>query len=160
MRLRPHPYEFAPYYDQSSGLTGRVRPFIQSRQLPRVSHHVDAGDPPVLHGEAHRSAQLAVELNPTPRRALEHTVVVSNVAAARFARASNFATTVSSIIATGPSRSSRRADSSSVTVGGVFVMASAYSSTSSYSGVNTSDSRQRGTWLALVMSRFWFCAWK
>src|SRR3977135_4238186 len=66
--------------------------------------------------------------------------------------------TVSSTIAAGPSRSSSRADSSSVTVGGVFVMASAYPSTSRSSAVNTSDSRQRGTWLALARSRFWFCA--
>ncbi len=56
--------------------------------------------------------------------------------------------TVSSTIAAEPSRLSRLADSSSVTVGGVFVMASAYSSTSRSSGVNSSDSRQRGTWLA------------
>ena len=42
-------------------------------------------------------------------------------------------------------RSSRRADSSSVTVGGVVVIASAYSITSRSRGVNTSDSRQRGT---------------
>ena len=47
-----------------------------------------------------------------------------------------------------------------VTVVGVFVMASAYSITSRSSGVNTSDSRQRGTWLALARSRFSFCAWK
>src|SRR5580704_8673296 len=67
---------------------------------------------------------------------------------------------VSSTSAAGPSRSSRPADSSSVTVGGVFVMASAYSSTSRSSRVNTSDSRQRGTWLALDRSSFWFCAWK
>ncbi len=68
-------------------------------------------------------------------------------------------TTVSSIIAAGPSRSSRSADSSSVTVGGVFVMASAYSSTSRSSGVNTSDFRQPGTWRALARSRFWFSEW-
>lgn len=67
---------------------------------------------------------------------------------------------VSSTIAAGPSRSSRPAYSSSVTVGGVLVMASAYSSTSRSSGVNTADSRQRGPWLALAMSRFWFNAWK
>src|SRR6266567_2837052 len=67
-------------------------------------------------------------------------------------------TTVSSIIAAGPSRSSRSADSSSVTVGGVFVMTSAYSKSSRSSGVNTSDFRQRGTWLALARSRFWFSA--
>ena len=67
---------------------------------------------------------------------------------------------VSSTSAAGPSCSSSRADSSSVTVGGVFVIASAYSSTSRSSGVNTSDSRQRGTWLALARSRFSFCAWK
>jgi hypothetical protein len=42
-----------------------------------------------------------------------------------------------------------------VWVGGVLVMASAYSSTSRSSGVNTSDSRQRGTWLAFARSRFW-----
>src|SRR5437660_1234006 len=49
---------------------------------------------------------------------------------------------VSSTLAAGPSCSSSCADSSSVTVGGVFVlfvMASAYSSTSRSSGVNTSD---------------------
>lgn len=68
--------------------------------------------------------------------------------------------TVSSTIAAGPSSSSSRADNSSVTVVGVFVMASAYSITSRSSGVNTSDCRQRGTWLALVRSRFWFSAWK
>ena len=50
--------------------------------------------------------------------------------------------------------------SGSVTVGGVLVMASAYSSTFCSSGVNSSDSRQRGTWLALARSRFWFSAWK
>ena len=68
--------------------------------------------------------------------------------------------TVSSTRAAGPSRSSRLADSSSVTVGGVSVMASAYSSTSRSSGVNTSDSRQRGTWLALTRSRLWCVARK
>jgi hypothetical protein len=31
--------------------------------------------------------------------------------------------------------------------------------TSRSSGVNTSASRQRGTWLALARSRFSFCAW-
>src|SRR2546423_614565 len=46
---------------------------------------------------------------------------------------------VSSTSAAGPSCSSSRADSSSVTVGGVFVMASAYSSTSRSRGVNSSD---------------------
>jgi hypothetical protein len=68
--------------------------------------------------------------------------------------------TVSSTSAAGPSRSRRPADSSSVTVVGVLVMASAYSSTSRSSGVNTSDSRHRGTWLALARSRLWFCARK
>ncbi|MFJ9293876.1 hypothetical protein [Streptomyces asoensis] len=56
--------------------------------------------------------------------------------------------------------SSRLADSSSVTVGGVFVMASEYSSTSRSSGVNTVDARQSGTWLALSRSRFWSSAAK
>lgn len=67
---------------------------------------------------------------------------------------------VSSTIAAGPTRSSRPAYSSSVTVGGVFVMASAYSITSRSSGVKSSDSRQRGTWLAFFRSRSSFCAWK
>ncbi|WP_456115282.1 hypothetical protein [Streptomyces beihaiensis] len=53
---------------------------------------------------------------------------------------------VSSTIAAGPSRSSRLACSSSVTVGGVSVIASAYSITYRSSGVKTSASRQRGTW--------------
>ena len=68
--------------------------------------------------------------------------------------------TVSSTSAAGLSRSSRLADSSSVTVVGVLVMDSAYSSTSRSSGVNTSDSPQRGTWLALARSRFLSCARK
>ena len=41
------------------------------------------------------------------------------------ARLENAMNAVSSIIAAGPSRSSRRADNSSVTIGGVFVIASA-----------------------------------
>ena len=49
---------------------------------------------------------------------------------------------VSSTIAAGPSWSSDRSESSSVTAGGVFVVASTYSSTSRSSDVNTSDSRQ------------------
>ena len=65
---------------------------------------------------------------------------------------------VSSTSAGAPSWSSNRSDISSVTAGGVWVIASAYSSTSRSSAVNTSDSRQRGTWLALVRSRFWFSA--
>src|ERR1700739_1719312 len=74
---------------------------------------------------------------------------------ARLAKPMN---TVSSTIAAGPSRSSRRAYNSSATVVGVLVMASAYSSTSRSSGVNTSDSRQRGTRLALARSRLWLVA--
>src|SRR6185312_11074857 len=68
----------------------------------------------------------------------------------RVAKFENAMNTVSSTIAAGPSRSSRRADSSSVTVGEVFVMASTYSSVSRSSAVNTSDSRQRVTRLALA----------
>src|SRR5258708_23436627 len=63
--------------------------------------------------------------------------------------------TVSSTIAAGPSRSSRLADSSSVTVGGVLVMASAYSSTFRSSGVNSADSRPRRTGLALALFSLW-----
>ncbi|MDQ1037133.1 hypothetical protein QFZ75_003549 [Streptomyces sp. V3I8] len=60
----------------------------------------------------------------------------------------------------GPRRSSRPAYSSSVTVGGVLVMASTYSSTSRSNRVNASDSRRRGTWLALARSRFLPNTWK
>ena len=48
--------------------------------------------------------------------------------------------------------SSSPADISSVTVGGVWLIASAYSMTSRSSGVKTSDSRQRGTSRALASS--------
>src|SRR5690606_3711239 len=67
---------------------------------------------------------------------------------------------VSSTIAAGPSASSRRADSASVTVGGVLVMASAYSSTSRSRGVKASDERHRGTSLALASSSFSLCTMK
>ena len=67
---------------------------------------------------------------------------------------------VSSTSAAGPSAASSRADSSSVTVGGVCVIASAYSSTSRSSGVKTSDSRHRGTSRALVRSSPSFWTWK
>ena len=52
------------------------------------------------------------------------------------------------------------ADSSSVTVGGVWVIASAYSITSRSSGVNTSDSRHRGTSRAFVHVEPSLWAWK
>ncbi|UJB44915.1 hypothetical protein [Streptomyces sp. A1-5] len=66
----------------------------------------------------------------------------------------------SSTNAGGPGRSSRLAYIASVTVGGVLVMASAYSNTSRSSGMNTSDSRHRATWLALGRSNVAFYAWK
>ncbi len=43
---------------------------IQPRQLLRVAHHVDAGDPPVLHREARRG-KLAVDLDQAGRRTVE-----------------------------------------------------------------------------------------
>ena len=55
-------------------------------------------------------------------------------------------------MARAPSSSSRRADSSWVTCGGVTVMASAYSMTSRSRGVKTGDSRQRETSRALASS--------
>ena len=67
---------------------------------------------------------------------------------------------VSSTSAAGPSAASSLADSSSVTVGGVCVIASAYSMTSRSSGVKTSDSRHRGTSRALVTSSPSLWAWK
>src|SRR5690606_5147051 len=67
---------------------------------------------------------------------------------------------VSSMSVSAPSCSSRRADSSSVTSGGVALIASAYSSTSRSSGVNTVDSRQRGIWLALASSSPALWTWK
>src|SRR5215212_9641198 len=67
---------------------------------------------------------------------------------------------VSSTSADAPSASNSRADISSVTVGGVWLIASAYSMTSRSSGVKTSDSRQRGTSRALVRSSPSLWAWK
>ena len=67
---------------------------------------------------------------------------------------------VSSTIAAAPSWSSSRADISSVTRGGVSLIASAYSITSRSSDVNAGDSRHRGTWLALASSRPSSWAWK
>ena len=61
---------------------------------------------------------------------------------------------VSSTSAGAPSWSSNRSDISSVTAGGVWVIASAYSNTSRSSGVNAADSRHRGTSRALSMSSF------
>src|SRR5215216_2556784 len=72
----------------------------------------------------------------------------------------NEMTAVSSTSAAAPSASSSRADKSSVTVGGVWLIASAYAMTSRSSGVNTSDSRHRGTSRAFSRSRFSLCAWK
>ena len=59
-----------------------------------------------------------------------------------------------------PSCSSSRANSSSVTRGGVSLIASAYSMTSRSSEVNTADSRHRGTSLALASSSPSLWAWK
>ena len=67
---------------------------------------------------------------------------------------------VSSTMAGAPSWPSRRADRSSVTRGGVSLIASAYSRTSRSSGVNTGDSRHRGTSLALASSSPSLWAWK
>ena len=64
------------------------------------------------------------------------------------------------IMAGAPSLSSNRPNSSSVTRGGVSVIASAYSMTSRSSDVNTSDSRHRGTSLALASSSPSLCAMK
>jgi hypothetical protein len=75
----------------------------------------------------------------------------------RFANAMN---AVSSTSAGAPSWSSSRADNSSVTVGGVSDIASAYSMTSRSSGVKTLDSRHRGTSRALVSSSTSLWAWK
>src|SRR5215203_4329446 len=72
----------------------------------------------------------------------------------------NEMTAVSSTSAGSPSCSSSRAASSSVTVGGVWLIASAYAITSRSSGVKTSDSRHRGTSRAFSRSRFSLCAWK
>src|SRR5580658_878049 len=65
---------------------------------------------------------------------------------------------VSSTSAAGPSAFSSPADSSSVTAGGVSVIASAYSMTSRSSGVKTSDSRHLGTSRALATSSPWLWA--
>ncbi len=78
----------------------------------------------------------------------------------RAVRFANPTTAVSSTSAGAPSCSSSRADSSSVTRGGVSVIASAYSITSRSSGVNTADSRQRGTSLAFTSSSPSLWAWK
>ena len=82
---------------------------------------------------------------------------------ATFARLTMFAAAmnaVSSTSAGAPSCSSSRSDISSVTAGGVWVIASAYSITSRSSGVNTLDSRHRGTSRALSTSSFSLWAWK
>ena len=82
---------------------------------------------------------------------------------AEFVRVKTFARAihaVSSTIAGAPSRSSSRVDNASVTVGGVAVMASAYSMTSRSSGVNTGESRHRGTSLAFSSSSPSLWAWK
>jgi hypothetical protein len=49
-------------------LPGELRD-IQARQLLRVAHHLDPGDPPVLHLEARRG-QVAVDLDQARRRAV------------------------------------------------------------------------------------------
>ena len=75
----------------------------------------------------------------------------------KLARAMNV---VSSTRAPGPSAFSNVADSSSVTDGGVCVIASAYSMTSRSRGVKTSETRQRGTSRALATSSPALWAWK
>src|SRR5262249_16655413 len=72
----------------------------------------------------------------------------------------NPTTAVSSTRAGAPSFLSSRADSSSVTLGGVSLIASEYSMTSRSSGVNTVDSRHRGTSLAFASSSPSLWAWK
>src|ERR1700722_536106 len=70
----------------------------------------------------------------------------------RAMKLANATNAVSSTSALAPSALSSRADNSSVTVGGVCVIASAYSMTSRSSAVKTSDTRQRGTSRALLTS--------
>jgi hypothetical protein len=79
------------------------------------------------------------------------------VRAARFIPA---ITAVSSTNAGAPSASSSAADISSLTVGGVLLIASAYSIALRSKGVNASESRQRGTSRALPSSRPRLCAMK
>ena len=67
---------------------------------------------------------------------------------------------VSSSSAGAPSSSSSAADISSVTVSGVWHIASAYSITRRSSGVNTVDSRHRGTSRALASSSPRLCVMK
>ena len=67
---------------------------------------------------------------------------------------------VSSTSAGAPSSSSSAADISSVTVGGVWLIASAYSITLRSRGVKASDSRHRGTSRALASSSPRLCAMK
>ena len=67
---------------------------------------------------------------------------------------------VSSISPSAPRSSSSAADISSVTAGGVWQTASAYSITRRSSGVNTVDTRQRGTSRAFSTARPWLWAMK
>jgi hypothetical protein len=67
---------------------------------------------------------------------------------------------VSSTSAGAPRSSSSAADISSVTVGGVWLIASAYSISLRSKLVKASDSRQRGTSRALASSRPRSCAMK
>src|ERR687898_2921710 len=83
-----------------------------------------------------------------------------NAVLVRVYRLANAMNAVSSTSAGAPSWSSSRADNSSVTVGGVSDIASAYSMTSRSSGVKTSDSRHRGTSRALDRSSPSLWAWK
>ena len=68
--------------------------------------------------------------------------------------------TVTDAMSAAPSSSSSAADISSVTVSGVWHIASAYSITRRSSGVNTAASRHRGTSRALTSSRPRLCDMK
>jgi len=102
----------------------------------RVVGHAAAG-----RGSGFRSQAAEKPWDVTPSAMLERAYMFASATYA-----------VSSTSAGAPSRSSSRADNSSVTVSGVCDIASAYSMTSRSSGVKTSDSRHRGTSRALLSS--------
>src|SRR5262245_16963500 len=142
----------------------------------RVADRVDAGDPVVLDEEADQRVELAGRVARSPARCPRRQPGVASggkpqaaenscewIPSAILARAEEFINAilaVSSTSAAAPRSTRSAADISSVTVGGVWLIASAYSITLRSNGVNAPDFRHRGTSRALASSRPRLCAMK
>src|SRR5262249_23589278 len=132
----------------------------------RAEHLVRDGEEQVAVGDeqfvahAEETMSVAVASGGRPQAAENSCEWMPSATLVRAEEFMNPILAVSSTSAGAPSSSSSAADISSVTVGGVWLIASAYSITFRSNGVKAPDFRHRGTSRALAASSPLLCAMK